>query len=405
MIAVPFLLFQKRQSVIKTGKKDYFILGLAGGLGVTSTDVFLSVLPSMALVYGLEKESSFFLVSAYFIATAISCLFYPFLSNKFSHKNLFAGSIILFCVSTLALASSGMGGYVVVGRFSQGIACGILQPLVLSMIRRIDFSDKGRGFGVYSFASELFSSIIPFVGAMLFSVFSWKLPFVFMVVIALILGCLIWYKVEFYADSEFNEVDQKSIVHLLKIGKFFQYNIISFMMIGVGWGIVTILTFMLENHIDHSVYYGIYTFLYAIGSLFYAKLSDNGLKNLENVFPYILLAIGALMSLSLWLGSILGVVLGALIFGGISGLVYGMIMNAALSGISEHLTDQSVMIFTVSRLISSAIFPFVITRLYFLDQTVLWIVTTFCFMLMFVVLKPGIFGQSNSDLGIGESSP
>lgn len=346
-------------------RSHLIIFGLVGGLGVASSDVYISSLPYLTSQYSVSPESLNFTITAYFIATAISCLLFSHIHSYISAKKCYVITILTFVSASLLIALHPSEKILILGRVIQGLCFGIIQPLLISHIRMVGKEDNlGKNMSLYSLGAEAVSTCAPLIGALLFSFLTWNSPFLFLALLVLTL---------FYVSSglifeeeklSFRESTLYCMIEILKDKNFFKYNFLSFLMIGLAWGIVTITPYEFNNPILHGASYSVFCALYGFGNFALEREYISSHKFLQ-FFPFLISLMGAAAILGFVLESNSLLIFSFIFFGLLSGLFFGLSIERAFQGISKKDSSHASSLFMFSRLISSAIFIQLSSFLYF----------------------------------------
>lgn len=360
-------------------RRDLFIFGMVGGLGVVSSDVYVSSLPYLRSFYSVSPELLNLTISLYFFSTAISSLLFSHINAYIPTKICYSSSLFLFILASILISLYPSEEILLSGRIIQGISFGIIQPLLIAHIRSFgEEKNLGKNMSMYSFSAEILSTGIPLIGALLFSFLTWNSPFLFVSFLGIIL---------FYASYKLIQDKEKlhftfqksAISSLIKISKdrdFIKYNCLSFLMIGLGWALITTSSYELDNPILHGIFYSVYSGLYALGSLAFERGYVSDLKFLR-AFPFLVLFAGVFSFLGLFLENNILLIFPLLLFGIISGIFYGLSIQGAFKNINEHDTSHASSLITFSRLIGSGVFIQLSSILYFNQKTMF-----FCFIAM-----------------------
>ena len=359
--------------------------GILGGIGVASTDIFISCISCITTDLDLSENYSGLILSIYFLATAVSCILYPKIRRHISEYRLFISALLIFSLSSLCIGHSSLTSYIILFRGMQGVAFGLMQPMIISVIKRSQAGDSSYSFSFYSFVSESFSCLAPLIGAIGYHYFAWNVPFIIIAIISQIFLVMILFN---FKEGVFlkTKYDPKNanVLSVFKSGKFVVYNILSMIMIGLGWSIITILSYKISTPIIHGGLYALYTIIYAFGSFISSKHYIDR-KIFDGTFIYLLPLTGGVLYYGLVFDNIFLFSVGTLVFGGISGCVYGHIMDRSLYVLKSNELEFGSSIITFSRLISTFIFITISSYLYLNTSSALPYVIIISFVGLFVL--------------------
>lgn len=342
-----------------------FILGLVGGLGVASSDAYVSSLPFLKSLYSVSPELLNFTITAYFVSMALSCLLFSHIHSYVPAKKCYIAAILTFILASLFIALYPSEEMLITGRIIQGFSFGIIQPLIISHIRTVGKDENlGKNMSMYSFAAEIVSTCTPIVGALLFSFLTWNSPFLFISCLTAFLFYLSYGLISEKEKIGYRESTIRSMTEILKDRGFIRYNFLSFFMIGLAWALITISSYEINNPIVHGICYSAFCGLYGLGNLIHERgyISD---QKFLRFFPFLIIMIGIVIIAGFFLESKILVILPFVLFGLLSGLFYGISVERSFMGILKKDTSHASSLFSFSRLISSAIFIQLSAFLYF----------------------------------------
>jgi MFS family permease len=365
----------------------YLLLGLLGGMGVTATDIFISSLSDLTFIFKMPIESSGLILSVYFLSTAIFSALYPFILKILPPNLLFTGSLIMFSCASVSIAFPVITSNIIVCRILQGVAFGILTPMIITLIKQRSYNDSGKSFALYSFSAELMSCLAPIIGAFTYKYISWKAPFLIIGIITIFF--IVFLNRGYSLSKESKDISFYNFANLYNSIGFMKFNAISMLMIGTGWGLITISSlYVFNDMIYHATFYFIYSLLYALGSLVYSRMDSRKLLSVSEFFylPIAIVAVFIVFGLSMKITPVF--VIGCLVFGLLSGLSYGMILDKALSSLSANDWELGSSVITFSRLIGSFVFIEVCSRVYFWDPKYFMLfITAILFFISFLSKK------------------
>lgn len=342
-----------------------FILGLLGGLGVASSDAYVSSLPYLRSLYSVSPEILNSTITAYFISMAFSCLSFSHIHSYIPARRCFIIAVSVFMLASLLIPLYPSEEILLLGRIFQGLSFGIIQPLIISHIRTVGKDENlGKNMSIFSIGAEALAICTPFVGALLFSFLTWNSPFFY---ICFLTAFLFYLSVGFINENEkigFRTSTLRSMKEILKNRNFLRFNFASFFMIGLAWLLISISSYEMRNPILHGVCYSVFSIFYALGSILHEKGYFSEQKILQ-LFPFLIIFIGILMILAFLQENKVLFILPFISFGLLSGLFYGLSVERSFSGVNNEDTSHASSLFTFSRLISSAIFIQLSSFLYF----------------------------------------
>lgn len=236
-------------------------LGIIGGLGIASSDIYISSLPTFLTIFDVSLFVMNLTLSIYFLATIFGCLSFAYLSRHYSQTQIHTLSFGVFISGGLLIALNSEYAYIFLGRLLQGAGYGLIQTNLMAYMKKKYFNNFGRSLSLYALASEGFCVFAPLVGTSLVSFINWNAPFLF--IACLSLG-LYYLSKDYMAEASMTASQSiwSDIGELWQNKTFLRFNMLSFILIGLGWGMITLSSYCLgSNPFMHSVFYGVYSLL------------------------------------------------------------------------------------------------------------------------------------------------
>ena len=137
-------------------------------------------LPTIARDLAVSDAATIWVVNGYQLSLAICLLPAAVLGDRWGHKSVFAGGLILFALASLGCAMSRSIDVLVGARLIQGIGGALIASLGPALIRKIyPRRILGRGLGLIALTVAVSGATGPTVAALLLSVARW--PWLFIV--------------------------------------------------------------------------------------------------------------------------------------------------------------------------------------------------------------------------------
>ncbi|WP_156962036.1 MFS transporter [Candidatus Paracaedibacter symbiosus] len=235
-------------------KSLLYLLGMVFGVGIASNDIYLSALPHLSALHSITPWLINCTLVGYFIATAIASLLYAPLLSYIDRKQLFNLCVLLFSGASILISLSGEVAYIILGRILQGIAFGIIQPTLLATVREQFPTNTSGALAAMSFATEVFCTFIPTLGALSFTYVSWNSPFLIIGLIAAVLLSKAQPILTTTVGGVKSRINLISLKKLAQKQNFVRYNAISFLMIGLGWGMITMSAYLFDSPLSHGFF-------------------------------------------------------------------------------------------------------------------------------------------------------
>ncbi|MEH2558039.1 DHA1 family bicyclomycin/chloramphenicol resistance-like MFS transporter [Bradyrhizobium algeriense] len=171
----------------RSGLTAYLIL--ISVLGMVPIDIFLPAVPAMADAFGLPAARIQEVFPAYFIGVAVAQFCCGPLSDHYGRRPVLVGALILMSVGALIAAVAPTFSMMLLGRFVQGVGCGV--AIVLWRSIAFDLLDEPAAFRMIATvlpAIVVSPAIAPVLGGFLLVSFGWRS--IFGVLAAISVGAL-----------------------------------------------------------------------------------------------------------------------------------------------------------------------------------------------------------------------
>ena len=144
---------------------------------VSGTIVNVSV-PEVMGAFGIGLDQAQLMTSAFNIAMVTSQLLSAWIVSKFGQRGGFLLMALLFFVGSLIAALGQEFNMIVVGRVLQGVAAGVIQPLVMVVAFQVYPAERrGYAMALYSMGVFLAVAVGPIVGGFVIDWFNWRYIF------------------------------------------------------------------------------------------------------------------------------------------------------------------------------------------------------------------------------------
>lgn len=167
------------------------ITTLVAGFTVILNNSLLSVaLPVFMTIYEISVVQAQWLLTVFGIGMLISMSIAAYMSKKFGSKKVFIISLIFFGCAAIFGALAWNFPMIIVARFFQGLAGGMIMPISLILIFSVfDKSERGFAMGIWGISAMAAPAIGPTIAGIILNYSSWQLLFLINIPTSLI--CLI----------------------------------------------------------------------------------------------------------------------------------------------------------------------------------------------------------------------
>lgn len=162
-------------------------LAFLSAIGPVSTDIFLPSLPSMRSAFATDTSSVQLTLSIFMAGFAIGQIIFGPLSDRRGRRPVLIGTLIVYCLGSIACALAPNIGIMLVGRLLQAI--GASGPLVLtrSIVRDLYHGSRAAiELGRMGLIMGVVPSLAPLFGGVLEAAAGWRSSFVAMVIYAVL---------------------------------------------------------------------------------------------------------------------------------------------------------------------------------------------------------------------------
>jgi DHA2 family multidrug resistance protein len=163
--------------------QSYRVFVMIAGMGASFTMVVSGTIVNVAVpdvmgAFGVGLDQAQLMTSAFNIAMVTSQLLSAWLVSAFGQRGGFLLMSLLFVIGSLIGALSQDFNMIVLGRVLQGVAAGVIQPLVMVIAFQV-FPTERRGYAmaIYSMGVFLAVAVGPIVGGVAIDLFHWRYIF------------------------------------------------------------------------------------------------------------------------------------------------------------------------------------------------------------------------------------
>lgn len=343
----------------RTDSYKTIVLGILLGLGIVSSDLYVSILPRFSHVLEITPLESSLTIAFFLGTTAIGTILFLPLRCFFSLKSINTLALLLFSSAFVFLylleGFTGLLGC----RVTQGIAYGIIQSTLLATAKISFHANAEAKFARMAFVSEVLCLAAPLSGLALTNFFGWQYPFIFISLLAL--GLSFFSSPAFPLEKNDQKLDFKAFHGVFRSKQYMGWLSITAVQSGLAWGIIALTPFVFKMHgwddLFICVVYSFYSVFYAAGCYLSEKLPISSERLLQSVYlsPIVvvpLLLAGIIFELSFaW-------AIGFLIYGFFVALSFGIVMARCSGAVPDSYNGHVGFLTAFCRLMSSGLFVF-----------------------------------------------
>ena len=194
-------------------QKMIVVILLAGAvLAVLNQTLLSPAFPIIMADLHVDATTVQWLTSAYSLVEAVIIPLSAYLIGRFSTRKLFIAGISIFAFGSLLAAFAPFFAILLLGRVFQAIACGIVMPMVFTVILLIFPREKrGSAMGMVSLVIGFAPAVGPSVSGILVDGIGWRALFVVVFILALIIIIASIITLESYGEFEPSSFDKPSV--------------------------------------------------------------------------------------------------------------------------------------------------------------------------------------------------
>jgi len=164
-----------------------FIMILGAFLATLNQTVMSVAIPELMGDFGISAATAQWLTTGYMLVNGVLIPITAFFMQRFSTRQLFQASMIIFLVGTIVSALASSFSVLLVGRLIQAAGAGIIMPLLMNVILTLFPPEKrGAAMGMVGFAIIFAPAIGPTLAGYILENFAWETMFYGMIPLALI---------------------------------------------------------------------------------------------------------------------------------------------------------------------------------------------------------------------------
>lgn len=164
---------------------------LIGAIAAILNQTVLNVaLPTLSTEFDVSTTTAQWLITLYMLVNGIFIPVTAFFMARFSTRQLFFTSMIVFSIGTLICGFAPSFGILLMGRVVQAIGAGIVMPLLISVVFKLfPMEKRGAAMGIVGVAIMFAPAIGPTLSGFLITTLSWR--FIFFAILPFSLSALI----------------------------------------------------------------------------------------------------------------------------------------------------------------------------------------------------------------------
>lgn len=146
-------------------------------IGPLTTFLYLPALPEVARIFGTTEVGAQGTLTAFLAGNCIGFALLGRVNDRFGQRRAFAWVMVLFILSSVAVAASPTLNWLIAARFVQGIGASIGVITARSIVRQTFPNGGSGGMAVLSAMGGLAPAASPVIGALVLLVADWRMTF------------------------------------------------------------------------------------------------------------------------------------------------------------------------------------------------------------------------------------
>jgi EmrB/QacA subfamily drug resistance transporter len=197
----------------KPSYTSFVLMAFAATFGGLTQNVMNTALPTLMGDVGISVTSGQLLTTVFPLCLGVVIPLVAFLSRRFSSRALVNASLLCFLIGSLLIAGANSFPLLLVGRILEGIATGILVPLVQVVVLQLYPQNRwGLLMGIVGIAMGFAPNIGPTIGGVFTDTWGWRSCFWFLSAFSclLLVAMLLWFHPRSVTDEHPSKLDWAS---------------------------------------------------------------------------------------------------------------------------------------------------------------------------------------------------
>lgn len=254
-----------------------FIMILGAFLATLNQTIMSVALPSLMIDFNISASTAQWLTTGYMLVNGVLIPITAFLMHRFTTRELFQSSMIIFLIGTVFSALAGNFPVLLTGRLIQAVGAGIIMPLLMNVILTLYPPEKrGVAMGTVGLAVIFAPAIGPTLAGYIMEHYSWKAMFYGMIPLTVVIIISAFIYLKNVSKRSCPKIDILSVI-LSTIG--FGAMLYGFSQVGVhGWsstevlfslggGVVSLVLFVWKQLASQNPLLDLRAFKYSMFSL------------------------------------------------------------------------------------------------------------------------------------------
>ncbi|WP_373470662.1 MDR family MFS transporter [Carnobacterium alterfunditum] len=173
-----------------------------------------TALPSIMKEFSITATQGQWLTTAYMLINGIMVPITAYLVNRFTTRQLYLFSMIVFSIGTFVAATSSIYGVLIIGRMVQAIGAGIILPLQMIVILYLfPIEKRGSAMGLIGLAMNFAPAIGPTFSGWVVQNYHWNMLFYFILPFAIIDVVVAFFILKNVGETSRPKLDGISVIY------------------------------------------------------------------------------------------------------------------------------------------------------------------------------------------------
>ena len=173
-----------------------------------------TALPSIMKEFSITATQGQWLTTAYMLINGIMVPITAYLVNRFTTRQLYLFSMIVFSIGTFVAATSSIYGVLIIGRMVQAIGAGIILPLQMIVILYLfPIEKRGSAMGLIGLAMNFAPAIGPTFSGWVVQNYHWNMLFYFILPFAIIDVVVAFFILKNVGETSRPKLDKVSVIY------------------------------------------------------------------------------------------------------------------------------------------------------------------------------------------------
>lgn len=209
--------------MLQTGNQNISFTQVKSILGVILMGSFVTILnqtlmstalPSIMKEFSITATQGQWLTTAYMLINGIMVPITAYLVNRFTTRQLYLFSMVVFSIGTFVAATSSVYGVLIIGRMVQAIGAGIILPLQMIVVLYLfPIEKRGSAMGLIGLAMNFAPAIGPTFSGWVVQNFHWNMLFYFILPFAIIDVVIAFFILKNVGETSHPKLDGISVIY------------------------------------------------------------------------------------------------------------------------------------------------------------------------------------------------